>query len=433
MLWFWVGFGLLTLLLLVLGAFFTMRLGEISANARVQVEIARPRAVATRELEIHSLGYALNVRSVLDGFAEARKMADEDVANVAYNLAEYERLAKSALEHQLSAKFGTRWSQLHELGERMLAAGHASPEEMASLLHLRLQLEQLLDGEMQPDAFASQDTRTDATLSNLKSTRDVTSLLLIACLGIALATSLSVANKLRRTQQELIRRERMATLGQLAGSVAHHIRSPLCVIQNSIYFLEQSHPIADQSVREVLAEMKRSVRKSDLIITQMLDYVREPSVHCKVFPIGNAISHALQLVDIPDSVHIRPLPNESLDTAVRAQPDQVTSILVNLIENAIQSMPAGGDLDVSVTEEGSEKLCVQVRDTGCGIPEENLTSVFNPLFSTRIKGIGLGLAIAQRYADSNRGALSVDSQVGRGTTFRLTLQRAGTGCETGAA
>lgn len=421
MLWLELGFGVLTLLLVALGIFSTTRLDEISEDARVQVEIARPRAAATRELEIHGLGYALNVRSVLDGFAVARSLAEEDVANVAINLAQYKLLARNPEEHELAARFAARWGQLHALGETILAAGQATPEEKASFLQLRLALMRLLDDEMQPDALASQDRRTGATRSNLDWTKGITLLLLFACVSIALVTSVSVARKLRRTQQELMLKERLAVLGQVAGSVAHHVRSPLCVIQNSVFFLEQSIPPDSGQMHEVLGEMKRAVANSNHIITEMLDYVREPSSLHSACSIGEGVSRALQLVALPGTIQLQNLTSEATGFEVQANLDRLTRILANLIQNAADAMPQGGQVAIHASRKGDDKVCVEVRDTGCGIPPENLAKVFDPLFSTRIRAVGLGLAIAQRYAKADGGSLSVESEVGRGTTFRLTL------------
>lgn len=220
---------------------------------------------------------------------------------------------------------------------------------------------------------------------------------------------------------ELMQRERMATLGKLAGSVAHEIRTPLSVIQNSIFFLEQSLAPEDGTVHQVLAEMRRAVGNSNEIITEMLDYVRDPTPYRSVFPIGLAFSSAVHSVSLPETVSLQGLTSEMAALEVHANPDQVSHILVMLMRNALQAMPEGGKLEVSAIREESRKVCLTVCDTGCGIPEENLEKIFHPLFSTKIKGLGLGLAIARRYAAFNEGNLTVSSQLGQGTTFRLVL------------
>lgn len=231
--------------------------------------------------------------------------------------------------------------------------------------------------------------------------------------------------QLREAQQELMRQERLATLGKLAGSVAHEIRSPLTVIQNNIYFLEQRFPPESQEVCESLAEVRRAIGNSNHIITEMLDYVREPPAKEAAFDVNEAISDALHFVPLPEEIRLRTAGRGSARRRmVRANRDQVTRILVNLIQNAVQAMPHGGELEFCTESEEPSRTCVAVRDTGCGIPAENLGKIFEPLFSTRTTGIGLGLAIAKRYAELNRGSLSVESQPGCGAKFRLTLESA---------
>lgn len=231
---------------------------------------------------------------------------------------------------------------------------------------------------------------------------------------------------LRQAQDELMRRERLATLGQLAGSVAHEVRTPLSVILNGIVFLEMSLPSRDPTLQEVLGEMRRAIGSSDEIITEMLDFVREPLLQPTEFPLSEAITQAIRLVPIPETVRLHLPSSTSAALRVLANLDQIVRILVNLIQNAVQAMPHGGDLDLAAHHESSGRVCFTVRDTGCGIPPQNLGRVFEPLFSTKVRGIGLGLSIAQRYARLNGGELSVKSRVDHGTSFYLSLPAAKT-------
>ena len=228
--------------------------------------------------------------------------------------------------------------------------------------------------------------------------------------------------ELRSAQGELIRRERLSTLGQLAGGVAHELRTPLGILRNSIYYLSHVLPPNDTTMQEVLGEMQRAIGSSDHIIGEMLDFVREPSREATDFPAANAISRALAMVTLPRGIKFGGGEGD-LSLRIRANEDQATRILVNLIQNSVQAMAEGGRLRIIVSQEG-QIACIAVADTGCGIPSENLEKVFDPLFTTKTRGIGLGLAIARRYARLHGGGLSAESQVGEGTTFRLTLPMA---------
>jgi PAS domain S-box-containing protein len=227
--------------------------------------------------------------------------------------------------------------------------------------------------------------------------------------------------ELRRSQQELLRKERLAVLGLLAGTVAHDIRTPLTVMQNSLYFLENTLRSADETTRDVLGEMKRAIGNSNRIITEMLDYVREPSPVRSPFPVGDAISSALKFVPLTKGICFEGISSEAAGIEVYANLDQVTRILINLIQNAVQAMPNGGELKIEVCRQDDGRIATRVCDTGCGIPAENLQKVFEPLFSTKNTGIGLGLPIARRYAELNGGELTVESGSGGGTRFRLLL------------
>ncbi len=229
---------------------------------------------------------------------------------------------------------------------------------------------------------------------------------------------------LQEAQDQLVRRERLATLGQLAGGVAHELRTPLGVIRNAVYYLEHTLPPTD-TMKQVLGEVQRAIGSSDHIIAEMLDFVREPSLEKEVFPVGQVIAAALQLVPMPAGVRFLG-PDGAVESFIEANKDQVTRILVNLIQNGVQAMDRRGELAIQVEREeapgeaGPVWICV--RDTGCGIPAENLAKIFDPLFTTKTRGIGLGLAISMRYAQMNGGGLSVESEVGVGTTFRLLLR-----------
>lgn len=232
--------------------------------------------------------------------------------------------------------------------------------------------------------------------------------------------------KLRAAQAELRRQERLATLGKLAGSVAHEMRTPLTVMQNSVAYLEMTLPKDTPAVKEVLAEATRAIANCDHIIKEMLDYVREVPPSRSVFLLAAAAGNALKQVQVPAAVKVRGL-EQLAASQVHGNEDQVTRILINLFQNAFQAMPDGGMLALQV-ETGADGICLAVSDTGCGIPAEHLDLIFEPLFSTKVRGIGLGLAIAHRYAELNGGSLTVESEVGRGTTFRLVLPRPSRAC-----
>ena len=227
---------------------------------------------------------------------------------------------------------------------------------------------------------------------------------------------------LEEVQERLLRKERLAVLGELAGSVAHEIRNPLGVIRNSSYFLKLTQRgKIDAKGYEHLELIEREVDQTNRIIAEMLDYARDRPAQTRPMEVRSAIGRALELVQIPDEVHLE---RQCADGSprVEADPDQVERLLANLIQNAVQAMPEGGRLEVGCQGVG-EQVVIHVRDQGVGIPEEDLEKIFEPLFTTKANGIGLGLALCQRYALLNGGRLECESQLGEGTEFRLLLPR----------
>ena len=224
--------------------------------------------------------------------------------------------------------------------------------------------------------------------------------------------------QLEEAQEELVRQEKLATLGQLAGGVAHEIRNPLGVIKNGVYYLTQTQTDCDRETAEALAEIARGLSNSERIISELLDYATKPAVDVSTFSFQAAIDNAMQMVRIPNGVNVVPGPR----VAIRGRGDQgqIERLLANLIQNATQAMPNGGEIAITCSAVDGQVI-TEVTDTGIGIPEDEHEKIFEPLFTKRAKGIGLGLALCRRYAELNGGELSVQSKLGHGSSFKLTL------------
>lgn len=185
----WLGFGVLTALLIVLGVVSVSQLRSIAADVIAQVEVARPRADATRDLQVNVLSYSLNVRIFLDGDAEARLLADDDAGDIARYLADYARFAESMRQRELAARFTTQWRELNDYGEALMAAGPENREGLVRLASLRHTLEVLLETEMQPEAVAAFDVRRAATQATLRNIENLMLFLLVCGIVLALVTS----------------------------------------------------------------------------------------------------------------------------------------------------------------------------------------------------------------------------------------------------
>jgi PAS domain S-box-containing protein len=226
--------------------------------------------------------------------------------------------------------------------------------------------------------------------------------------------------ELRKIQEKLIRQEKLAVLGQMAGSVGHELRNPLAVISNAVYFLKMFLPNADEKTKEYLGVIEKQTHISNKIIADLLDFTRIKSAARSPIYVAELINQVLEHFPAPEAVKVKVEIPADLPQA-NADPQHLIQILGNLTLNACQSMmPGGGELNLSAyVQDGM--ICIDVQDTGMGISPENMEKLFEPLFTTRPKGIGLGLAVSRKLAEANDAKIEVQSEPGVGSIFTLYL------------
>ncbi|MEE8401820.1 MAG: PAS domain S-box protein [Candidatus Hydrothermarchaeaceae archaeon] len=232
-------------------------------------------------------------------------------------------------------------------------------------------------------------------------------------------------HELALASEELIRKEKLATLGQLSGSIAHEIRNPLGVIGNSAYYLKMKLEGADEKVRRHLDILQSEVLRTNVIISDLLDFSKGKSPALVKGSLNGIVKDALKEAGLPDHVKVKTRFDSDLPKII-IDHDQIRQVFLNLFSNAAQAMPDGGTLKIITgTENGFVKA--EVSDTGKGIQKENLEKIFEPLFTTKTKGTGLGLAIAEGILDTHKGRIEVKSREGKGTTFTVKLPVIGDG------
>ena len=229
---------------------------------------------------------------------------------------------------------------------------------------------------------------------------------------------------LRTAQDELLVAQRLATIGQMAATVSHELRNPLTAIRNVTYYLNTRLGDADDRVQQNLDILQREVERASRIMTDLLDFSRVRSPSLQPTDLKPVLEEALARAAPPPQVTVKVEVQPDLPP-VMTDADQMQQVFVNLITNAVQAMPEGGTLEVHATqrevEPGTWNVELAFTDTGEGIPEENMSRLFEPLFTTRAKGIGLGLAISQRLVEAHGGSIEVHSEVGVGSTFTVRL------------
>ncbi len=233
-------------------------------------------------------------------------------------------------------------------------------------------------------------------------------------------------NEERRLQEQLTRSEKLAVIGELAAEVAHEVNNPLDGIQNCSRLIRRS--VDDpHRVRRMLDLMDTGLYRIEMIIRRLLTLARDGVPQITTVRLDEVIDDAVMFlapkIARREVEFVRQLGDRP--AYVRADRQQITQVIINLIVNAIDSMPDGGRVTVAVgdPDPAGGVVRVEVSDTGCGIPEDERERIFEPFFTTKEpgSGTGLGLAVAARIIEAHKGKIEVDSTPGERTTFTVEL------------
>jgi signal transduction histidine kinase len=230
--------------------------------------------------------------------------------------------------------------------------------------------------------------------------------------------------ELQDTQQQLIQSEKLASMGQLAAGVAHEINNPLgSILLYADMMLKESQD-GSQHWTDLKMIVDEAIRCKH-IVGDLLNFARQNQVLARdtdLSALVRTMTEELQGQPIFAPVEFRMDLDPGLPT-IEADPSQLRQVLINLMVNAAEAMASGGTLTLTTRRSGTDQAVVTVSDTGGGIPEENLSKLFTPFFTTKPigKGTGLGLAIVYGIVKMHRGQVQVQSQPGKGTTFTITL------------
>lgn len=223
------------------------------------------------------------------------------------------------------------------------------------------------------------------------------------------------------------RQERLVTLGQVAAGIAHELRNPLNTVRTSVYYLLNARDPSPEKTREHLERIDRQVSISNEVITALSEFARLPQPKVGPIDLCDFVQHALTVTPLPSQIELELACSEPLPP-VMGDAAQLTIVLSNLIRNAVDAMPDGGTLKLTGrlirNREGevtTDLVALDVTDTGHGIPQEQLKRIMEPLFTTKARGLGLGLALARAIMEKHHGSLTVLSRPGHGTTFTMRL------------
>ncbi len=230
--------------------------------------------------------------------------------------------------------------------------------------------------------------------------------------------------QLKEAQEQLLKSERLAALGEVATMVGHDLRNPLQSIENATYYLNSELPHLLLSVpnhkkaMEMLKVLSDSVNYADKIIRDLQDFAAIKKPILKKTNINTIVKETLSQVKTPDNIEL--ITKLSHLPEIKVDKDMIKRVFTNLTTNGIQAMENGGTLTVT-TMKTKESIEVSFKDTGTGMPKENMKKIFIPFFTTKAKGMGMGLPICKRFVESLGGSIEVESEEGKGATFTVKL------------
>ena len=225
--------------------------------------------------------------------------------------------------------------------------------------------------------------------------------------------------ELVEAQNQLLRAQRLAAIGELAGMVGHDLRNPLTGIAGATYYLKMKlNEKLNGKEKEMFETVEKAIAYSNKIINDLLEYSRE--IRLELFEVEpkTLLADALSLMKVPSNVAV--VDRMGTTPRLKVDKERMRRVFVNIIKNALDAMPNGGKLTVKNEREG-ECVAFSFSDTGTGMSKEVLDKIWSPLFTTKAKGMGFGLPICKRIVEAHGGKITISSAVDKGSTFTITL------------
>jgi len=228
--------------------------------------------------------------------------------------------------------------------------------------------------------------------------------------------------ELKDSQKQLLKTQRLATIGELAAWIGHDLRNPLTGIAGATYYLSRYKPKLDKKGAEMLETIERAIEHSNKIITDLIEYSKDIHLEPTETTPRSIFDESLLEAIVPSNIKINILTEDHLKIYV--DNDELKKVFLSIIRNAIDAMPNGGQLTIRSTIRNNQ-FQISFADSGIGIPNEIIEKIWNPLFTTKAKGMGFGLPNCRRIIETHGGKISVESIIDQGTIFTVTLPNKG--------
>ncbi|MBE9515350.1 MAG: PAS domain-containing protein [Proteobacteria bacterium] len=229
--------------------------------------------------------------------------------------------------------------------------------------------------------------------------------------------------ELKQAQSDLVRQERLATLGQLTATVSHELRNPLGAINPSVFMLRKRIASKDEKITNAIDRIERNVRRCDHIIDELLDFTRITEIDCNNVDVKSWLKDIITEQNIADTIRVST--NIETDITYSLDPHRMRRAIINIIENACQAMLENPDNVQSkliiAASNNDDSLVISVSDNGPGITNDVADRIYEPLFSTKGFGVGLGLPTVKQIITQHGGSLEFKTQTGQGTCFSINL------------
>ena len=396
--------------------------------AIIDVRSGRPDAFTKVDTE------ALEVLSLYVGFAYKLR---KEIESIASSGSQYRHLL-DVLNDAVFVLDGSRYIYLNMSGAGLL--GYNDPSELMEKdvyqhIHpeyresVRRNMESRLRGEEAPEKYEIKLVKRDGAVidveerasrivfegrpASLVVEKDITAQKAMEEQLRKYAENLK--QQVDNSSQELLEAQQFAAAGRMASMVGHDLRSPLQSIRNATYLLRRQPSRSE----EMLTSIENSVDRALAMLEELRHRTRETPLKIEPTDLPDLITDVVKDIPTTEAVEI----SFNLDPelkVVEIDPLKIRRVLDNLIRNAFEAMPDGGKLTVETKRE-ADHFIIKITDTGVGIPEENFQNLFKPFYTTKSKGLGLGLAYSMKAVESHNGTIVVESQVGKGTTFTIKI------------